>query len=75
MDIREEIEELKSRLKVLEDRLNDREADLINCRKETAKEIFDRLEQNLFYEDNRDIEISFNAKGWEELKQKYFGIK
>ncbi len=43
-------------------------------RKEIAKEIFARLEDNLFYENNRtDIEISFTTKGYEEFKAKYLG--
>ena len=36
------------------------------------KEIFDRLEENLFYEnEGKDIVISFTLVGWQELKNNY----
>ncbi len=60
-----ELEQLKEQLKELEEKLDNRKADLIQVRREVAQEIFAEFER---YEITC---ISFNRPDWETLKSRF----
>ena len=54
----------------------DLNAKVEEAKKQEAKDIFDRLEDNLFYENNgKEIEISFTKIGWEALKSEHKALQ